>query len=47
MALTDNAGASTTDTIAVTVQNMAPLVNGDADQTVNVGSKYLGQCALF
>lgn len=36
--ITDDAEAVVSDTITVTVQNMAPLVNAGIDQTVEVGS---------
>jgi len=36
--LTDNSGAVTSDTVIVTVQNLAPTVNAGSDQTVEIGS---------
>ncbi|MCI0551445.1 MAG: PKD domain-containing protein [Anaerolineae bacterium] len=38
VSITDDAGAVTSDTILVTVQNVAPVVNAGSDQTIQTGS---------
>jgi len=41
VSLTDNSEAVTSDTIVVTVQNAAPVVNAGSDQTIEIGSSVI------